>query len=259
MKRYIRSSEDTAYNRHLVHLSKEDKQYVLNRLNKSHKTLGMGVAGDPGYYVSEFEPAYGLYLWVSDAGMRILDDNDIEYEEVKKAVASSTIKANSNQEFEYQLLDRLRSDCDYVLNTYYRPDMQENISREERKLNQRVLWASNAKDQIAKMKELYRKLKVKPEWITLEDIAEYERKFKEILGKDYRGAHEYVGASTDFTVDMWYGDKFMPKKYGADAWFSDADCVYRGNIYDDNGKAIGDYTADDSTIIEKNFNISWGE
>jgi hypothetical protein len=60
-------------------------------------------------------------------------------------------------------------------------------------------------------------------------------------------------------IDMWYGDKFEPMKYGADAYFSDMDCVYYGNIYDDNGKIIGDYSADDSVAIEKNFKIDWGE
>ena len=193
----VTATEDNSYNQHLVQVSKEDKQYVLNNLNNSHKTVGMGGAGDPGYYVSEFEPAYGLYLWASDTGLRILDDNGIQYELVKKSVESSTVKASSGQSFEYQLLDRLKSDCEYVLAEYRRSETQGDSSREGRKLAQKFLWANNAKDQIAKMKELYRKLKVKPEWITLEDIAEYERQFKEILGKDYRGDHEYVGASNN--------------------------------------------------------------
>ena len=202
------------------------------------------------------------------------------------------VKSSNEQSFEYQLLDRLRTDCDYVLNTYYRPEVQGDISREERKLAQKFLWANNAKDQIAKMKELYRKLKVKPEWITLEDIAEYERQFKEILGKDYRGDHEYVGASdnpfydklsakdkrfakstakridnvktiqgeagTSLVVDMWYGDKFVPKKFGADAFVSGSG-EYHGNIYDETGKAIGDYRSDNSVLVEKNFLIDFGE
>ena len=86
----VTATEDNSYNQHLVQVSNEDKQYVLNSLNKSHKTVGMDGAGDPGYYVSEFEPAYGLYLWASDTGLRILDDNGIEYTEVKKAVGAST-------------------------------------------------------------------------------------------------------------------------------------------------------------------------
>jgi len=58
-------------------------------------------------------------------------------------------------------------------------------------------------------------------------------------------------------IDMWYGDKFEPKKYGADAYFSDADCVYRGWIYNANGKRIGDYSTSDSVWIEDNFLIEW--
>lgn len=183
------------------------------------------------------------------------------------------IKSSNEQSFEYQLLDRLRSDCDYVLNTYYRPETLGDISREERKLQQKFLWANNAKDQIAKMKELYRKLKVKPDWITLEDIANYEKQFKDILGKDYRGDHEYVGASTQvdniititgdygtsLVIDMWYGDTFEPKKYEADDSFYDNDGEYRGNIYDETGKLVGDYHTDSSVLIEENFLIDFGD
>lgn len=58
-------------------------------------------------------------------------------------------------------------------------------------------------------------------------------------------------------VDMWYGDIFLKKKYGADAYFSVADCVYRGNIYDEAGRIIGDYESSDSVWIENNFIIHW--
>lgn len=58
-------------------------------------------------------------------------------------------------------------------------------------------------------------------------------------------------------VDMWYGDPFIPKKYGADARWSDIDCVYRGNIYDDTGRIIGDYQSPDSTWIQNKFLIEW--
>lgn len=58
-------------------------------------------------------------------------------------------------------------------------------------------------------------------------------------------------------VDMWYRDIFVPQKYAADVRFSDCDCVYRGNIYDEKGKIIGDYESPDSCWLEKNFNITW--
>lgn len=67
------------------------------------------------------------------------------------------------QTLEYQLLARLRSDCEYALNT-----------------GENKLWAGNVQEQIDKMRELYNGLEVKPEWITPEDIDEYERKFNEV-------------------------------------------------------------------------------
>lgn len=59
------------------------------------------------------------------------------------------------------------------------------------------------------------------------------------------------------TVDMWNGRPFIKKAYFADAFFSDCDCVYRGNIYDDGGHIIGDYSSSDSVWIEENFKISF--
>ena len=57
-------------------------------------------------------------------------------------------------------------------------------------------------------------------------------------------------------IDMWHGEKFAPKKYGADATFyphGSFGYSYRGNIYDENGNAIGDYATNDSCWIEENF------
>lgn len=61
-------------------------------------------------------------------------------------------------------------------------------------------------------------------------------------------------------IDMWYGDKFKPKMYHADAFFyphSSAGFCYRGNIYNDSGEIIGDYGANCSVWIWKNFKIVW--
>lgn len=67
----------------------------------------------------------------------------------------------------------------------------------------------------------------------------------------------------DINIDMWYGDKFEPKKYGADAYFHAYETIhgycYTGNIYDDNDKIIGDYQAMNSTAIEDNFLIAWAD
>ena len=75
---------------------------------------------------------------------------------------------NDRKEFNYMLLDRLRDDCEYFLNhgNGYEPN----------------LWAGDIDSQISKMKKLYNSFAddEKPEWITIEDINNYEKKMKEL-------------------------------------------------------------------------------
>lgn len=65
---------------------------------------------------------------------------------------------------DYMLLDRLRSDCNYFLgngNGY-----------------EGHLWADTVEEHIKKMKEIYNSFSKadKPQWLTMEQIEEYERK-----------------------------------------------------------------------------------
>ena len=53
-------------------------------------------------------------------------------------------------------------------------------------------------------------------------------------------------------IDMWYDNKFSDIA-AIDCFFSDCDCVYRGNLYDANGKMIGDYSTTNSVEIERRF------
>ena len=75
-------------------------------------------------------------------------------------------KKTDEQIYEYMLLGRLKSDCEYFTKTS--PHLKH-------------LWAGNIKDQIAKMKELWQILKIKPEWITMNQIEEYEQKMVQKL------------------------------------------------------------------------------
>lgn len=244
----VTATEDNSYNQHLVQVSKEDKQYVLNNLNDSHKTVGMGGAGDPGYYVSEFEPAYGMYLWASDTGLRILDDNGIEYTEVKKSVGTSTkVTASIN------LIDKLG----YIKNR-------------------------NGKFDICLVETPFAEMELAT-YDPIEDEYDILTKVKDVAdaydqaNKLFKTQDEYViNSSTKVTAatnstgvitgpydtslhyDLWYGDKFVPRKYGADAFVS-GNGEYRGNIFDDTGATIGDYYTDNSVLIEKNFLIDFGE
>jgi len=70
-------------------------------------------------------------------------------------------------QFKYMLLGRLQSDNEYFLGCGGR--------------NEAILWAGNVIDQIAKMRELYEDIVVKPEWITLDIINDYENKMMEAV------------------------------------------------------------------------------
>lgn len=66
-----------------------------------------------------------------------------------------------NQKNEYMLLGRLQMDCNYYLGAGNR--------------NSKHLWAGTPEEQIEKMKELYSKLVVKPEWLSEKNISDYEK------------------------------------------------------------------------------------
>ncbi|MCD8084596.1 MAG: hypothetical protein LUE86_14085 [Clostridiales bacterium] len=65
---------------------------------------------------------------------------------------------------QYQMLGRLKSDCDYFLGYGFR--------------NEKDLWAGSVERQILKMKEIWNTFpaELKPEWLSMEEIDEYERK-----------------------------------------------------------------------------------
>lgn len=74
-------------------------------------------------------------------------------------------ESNQEDKHNYMLLDRLKQDCEYFLGF--------GNGSENR------LWAGNVKDQIAKMKELWEKLPIKPEWLSYEEILNYEKEMLE--------------------------------------------------------------------------------
>lgn len=65
--------------------------------------------------------------------------------------------------FKYQMLDRLRCDCNYFLGYGNRSENH--------------LWSGNVADHIADMKALWNSFpeSEKPEWLTMEQIEEYEK------------------------------------------------------------------------------------
>lgn len=70
---------------------------------------------------------------------------------------------NHDAKFRYQLLDRMKMDCNYYLGNGNRHD--------------KYLWAGNVTEQIQYMKDLWKSFPddAKPEWLTWEQICEYEK------------------------------------------------------------------------------------
>ena len=78
-------------------------------------------------------------------------------------------KEENEPEFLYQILSRLEWDCRYFLG-------KGNGA-------EKYLWASTVDNQISAMKEIYNKLKEKPEWLSLEQINNYEKEMTAKLSK----------------------------------------------------------------------------
>ena len=108
---------------------------------------------------------------------------------------------------EYRLLSRLKSDCEYFLGEGARAEKH--------------LWAGSVEKQIEKMRELYDQLHEKPEWLSKQDIDNYERQMTEATpdqNKDryeyhlgntvYIGANEYEILSFDNDRVMLYDTQF---------------------------------------------------
>ena len=98
---------------------------------------------------------------------------DMKSEDMKIKKESIKKKNSVDNSFNYQLLSRLQLDCDYFLGNGNR--------------NESRLWAGNIDAQIDKMRELLDGFEEseKPEWISKDDIDNYEKSMKEGLEKNY--------------------------------------------------------------------------
>lgn len=77
------------------------------------------------------------------------------------------LKRDSSNKYKYQVLDRMRSDCEYYLNAGGR--------------HNKFLWSGSVKEHIEDMTALYLSFseEERPEWLTLEQIKAYGEKMKE--------------------------------------------------------------------------------
>lgn len=86
-----------------------------------------------------------------------------------------------NKDYAYMMLGRLKMDNDAYL---------DGVRTENR------LWAGNIHDQIEEMKKLWNGLPSpeKPEWLSMEDILDYEVKMKE----KYKSSHDFDGIMQEY-------------------------------------------------------------
>ena len=84
---------------------------------------------------------------------------DLNFDDLT-AVSEDELESIGVSQDDYRLLSRLKADCDYYLGAGGRAEKH--------------LWAGSVEAQITKMRELYDALPEKPEWLTEQDIDNYE-------------------------------------------------------------------------------------
>lgn len=94
---------------------------------------------------------------------RRVEKQKADFEQLSLTSATAEVVQPNVQEHssEYQLLDRLRADCEYFLG--------------EGNRSEKHLWAGNVRDHILKMRELYNSLLIKPIWLTEANIDSYAK------------------------------------------------------------------------------------
>ena len=118
----------------------------------------------------EAKEKYLKQYTINEVEMNGIKDLENKLKMVRNAInypKNKKVENNTNLEYNYMLLDRLKQDCEYFLG-----NGNGNVD---------TLWAKDIDEQIAKMKELYNSFAddEKPEWLTIEDINNYEKKMKE--------------------------------------------------------------------------------
>lgn len=164
----------------------DDRRFIIENVKK--------ISGDVTMRDITFEDTVGIPI------------NRIEnIDFVRSLLAEQSIDKTQPFEDEYRLLSRLKSDCEYFLGTGARAEKH--------------LWAGSVDEQIDKMRELYDLLPEKPEWLSKQDIDNYERQmiksaqsknnYEHHLGDTvYIGASEYEVLSFDDNRVMLYDPKF---------------------------------------------------
>ena len=116
--------------------------------------------------MSESKDKIDLYICSPDYNEPEIGVNADDYELINNPKDNVNYERNRNYEFDYMMLSRLVQDCKYFLGNGNR-----YVGN---------LWGDTVDDHIAEMKRLYNKFPddMKPEWLSMEDIENYEKEMK---------------------------------------------------------------------------------
>ena len=179
--------------------------YVVKEILKTFPELKLGTKSDINAlfikfnkveestereYIATYKMPNGTFFELYKNDDKLVDQNGNEISEdelnnYEKIEENKLQENNTDLEYKYMLLDRLKQDCEYFLG-----NGNGNVEHS--------LWAKDIDAQIEKMKEIYNSFseEEKPDWITLEDINNYEKRMK-AYNKDVK------------TEDLSDKDKFL--------------------------------------------------
>lgn len=162
---------------------KEITAKIANHTNEGGGSYGVSYFGQD-YTQTQLASIIENLIKENSNSEKVEEDNSLS-DYCKKVEENKLQENNTDLEYKYMLLDRLKQDCEYFLGN-------GNGNAEH------SLWAKDIDEQIEKMKEIYNSFseEEKPDWITLEDINYYEKRMKE-YNKDVK------------TEDLSDKDKFL--------------------------------------------------
>lgn len=151
-----------------------ERKNTMENMNKNKKTiLTLELIGIDGFSCPTYQDQFG-HLWKDlNLGQSKTPDlysvtgNEPDGEPIAPIRYEHVFKPkpyqNDKYEFEYMLLGRMRSDCEYYLGYRNRSNSR--------------LYGNDPKQHIDRMKELWKVFPAdkKPEWLTWEQLLNYER------------------------------------------------------------------------------------
>ena len=141
---------------------------------------------DALYLIDDMFGTDPMYFGVHSAG-------ELEYS-LKKSGYLEQDYTRTSYTNDYRLLDRLRTDCEYLLD-----QCSDGMSFDPQESH---LWAKNAEAQIIKMQELYDNLPIKPSWCTQQDIYLYAERMADVKYPNSDLAAEILDKFTFADVDI---------------------------------------------------------